>query len=260
MEREVGETDAEGAIAIEDRFKRIRISMAGDDSVEIDTEGKTPADPRFVSAHEGLVRFVNESLSFELSPQGGLSNIAISKDLKDLFDGRIPGGSGLGISEANLTDVFYRVHPDLPVEPLEVGGEWLQSVKFPTRMAPLLGEASFTYKGTAKKEGREVDVFEVSGKVDIDRSKFQKKIQPTTQSQQLTGEAWFDAAAGRLVKYTIRAKVEVKIPNGNAGGIGEITFDMATTIEPVAEEDRKPNDEDSPDEPEVDPAEPATDE
>lgn len=133
-------------------------------------------------------------------PEKAFEGIKKNPMLKSLF------------SEKTMSEMIGKVSPELPEEAIKAGYSWQQKTENKTPVGSLKMDSKFTYKGEQKVEGKTADVFDVDATMEFGeapKGPFAPKI--TLKDQDFEGKIYFDQAAGRIIKTTVKQEFEMDV-------------------------------------------------
>lgn len=230
-ERAVVDANEEGA-SIRESIRRVRVLQKGDNPIELDSSGDKPDSAGFVPAYDALKELVGQKFDYKMSPAGELSEFSTSDEMKELFKSQARRRVGLMMNESILKEIYEKTTPILPSEPVEPGATWSRVMKFRTHVGQQTVEAEYTYSGAEEREGRQIEVIKVGGKVTFETDQANQKLFKI-QKQNASGEIEFDSQAGRVVRSKVKAVLEMKVDNRTGFGVMEVT--SIVTLEPTVE-------------------------
>jgi hypothetical protein len=208
----VQDVDAEGKAKMTHTFDRVRFKMGGGaiGKVEYDSQdGKQIEGPAGKALNPLFKAFTGAQISLTMDPQGKISNMVVPESLLQVLRKAPGAGAGLGelFSEEGLKKSMDRSRPLLPKDPVAKGAVWEQKLEEKTRAGVTRVEITNTLESPVKRDGKELEKVSMKPKITIEADP-DAPVRYTVKSQDNTGAAYFDNAAGRLVESNMTVKIE----------------------------------------------------
>jgi hypothetical protein len=198
---------------ISQTVERLRVGIEGPDPIgkgRYDSrDGKMPEGPVFEKIGPMLKSIVGKPVTMTVDPSGRSKDVkvpeAIQKEMKALDESNKANGTSFG----SFNKLFGQGELILPNFSAAKGKVWERTEVSPATGGTLSIRHVYEHAGTEMRGGRKVEVISIKP-----TSKFQSDGSPATmklKSQEASGKAWVDRAAGRLVETSITVKMELEV-------------------------------------------------
>jgi hypothetical protein len=223
------DVDADGKAKMTHTFDRVRFKMSGGaiGKVEYDSQdGKLIEGPAGKALNPLFKAFTGAEISLTMDPQGKVSNMIVPEKLLQVLRKAQGGGAGLGevFSEEGLKKAMDQSRPLLPKDAVSKGATWEQKFEEKTKVGVTRVEITNTLESPIKRDGKELERLSMKPKMTVE-SDPDAPVRFTIKSQDSSGIAYFDNAAGRFVETNMTRKIEMTAAFGGR----EVTQKMEQT-------------------------------
>jgi hypothetical protein len=209
----VASVDQSGKAKITQTFDRIRFNMEGPTAkLEYDSkEGKEPEGPVGKIMGPLFSALVGAEISMSMDAQGKISDVKVPEKLAQAAKG-LAGTPGLGqmLSEEGLKQMMDQSGLLLPAKPISKGATWDQKFESKSPGGTMKVESTNTYDGPVAKDGKQLEKITLKPKITLEADP-NAPAKITLKSQEATGTALFDNAAGRLVETNMKQDLEMAV-------------------------------------------------
>ncbi len=211
----VGKVNDKGDAEITVKFGRSKMSMNSPmGKVEVDSNSTQQPDDQFGQILYKVVKGLAEmEVTATVSPLGEFSDLKIpDKSLKALQN--IPGGEAFGdlLSPDGLKRMMSQSGIVMPKEPVTAGKTWNSKNEMKLPFGKMIAEIEYKYAGPTEKDGRTLEKITLKPKAEIQPGK-DAPIAMKVKSQEGTGTALFDNAAGKLIEVSNQQNMEMEADN-----------------------------------------------
>jgi hypothetical protein len=201
---------------ISQTVERLRFVLEGPDIIgkgQFDSrDGKMPEGPVFAKVGPLFKSMVGRPVPMTVEPSGKTKDVkipeAMQKELKALEDDNKANGT----SSESLKKLFGQGDLILPNFSATKGKVWEHTEVSQVPGGKLAIRHVYEHSGVERRGGKKVDVITIkpTSKLESDGSKTGVKL----KSQEASGKAYVDRAAGRLVESTVTLKMELETDVG----------------------------------------------
>ncbi len=221
----IGEVAADGSAKVGQRIERLRTEFKSPLGTVAFDSNRDMAKLKNTNSSVGLIFgvLVGAESTFRLSATGGVSEVQLSPKVKQTLANLSPDGTTTGglFTEEGLKNMIARLGTELPVKPVQPGGQWSRTVMMgssPGSMA--LGSASrlasydYTYKGTEPARPSPVERVEISARIDPPPVDKNRPVVVRLQNLSAKGHYLFNKDAGLLDESKLVEHVEMSAKSG----------------------------------------------
>jgi hypothetical protein len=203
----------DGAASIDQTIDRVQMNMSSPlaGSIEYDSQdSKMPDNPLWSQMEPIVTGLVGQTFSWNVTPQGKVSDIKLPEKLAEIFakqggggGGRQQGAMGIGnnpFSEKGVKELIEKSVLVLPDVPPGKDVAWKQAFENPIpRIGTQTAETTFKYSGSETLDGKKVAKITSATELTFAPAEdAQADLEITKQESEAT--YYFDPAAGRVIK------------------------------------------------------------
>jgi Family of unknown function (DUF6263) len=200
-----------GAAQLKIKVTHAKMSMDGPTGVvEVDSMKKTEADDPIGKIFGQIVKALSTmEISGNMLPTGDLKDIKVSEETVKALK-NLPGADKLG--DVFSPDQFKTMVSNLtfPTEAIKKGKSWTSKNEAKTPVGKTVTENTFTYEGSAEKDGQTLEKFSVKPNIKIEPDPA-AQIEIKLKDVKANSTIWFDNKAGRMVETSGNQRMEMQL-------------------------------------------------
>lgn len=216
-----------GNITLDQTIDRMQMNMTVPfvGEVKIDTQEAGKLEGLAKTVADSIMPLVGARITQVMTDRGQITDVSIdpkaaeslarNPQLKDLFSGE------------GLKKLFGQAAGVLPENPVRPGDSWNQQLEVPSELGKMNMDASYTYRGTEQRDGRELAHIATTVKMAFQGDQVQVK------NQQASGAIYFDVAAGRMTDTSLDQKLTMTLTVAGQTVDQEVTTRLQLKITPV---------------------------
>jgi hypothetical protein len=190
---------------------RLKVTQPGAPGIEYDSSSKEA--PQGAAAQIGAVfkLLVGKPVKLKMSPRGTISDVTLPEGLAEEMK-KSAGPTGAMLNEESFKQMTGASTIEFADHPVKKGDTWQSKA---TMSNPAAGgkqttNTTYTYQGTEKEHGKQIDRIDVSLKTSIAPAGAGSP-QIEIKDQKSEGDIDFDRAAGHVVKSHAKLKMSMAI-------------------------------------------------
>lgn len=195
----VHDVDEQGAAQITQSLDRIQVKMdAGHGLVEFDSASKEKPVAAVKTLADGVLPLVGGTFEITMTRRGEMLGLKPSEKLAKLL--------GSKLDDAGIAKLLQQPLVLLPEKAVEPAASWETQRTLPSSLGDLRQTLTYKFAGLGDDTRAKLARLEIAGVIAAPKPTANL---PKLKSNELTGSADFDTAAGRLVEMTVTQTLEV---------------------------------------------------
>lgn len=214
MEWNVDEVDDDGTAEMTQTITRARLKVTAPGLPAVDYDSASEEAPKGLAAQfaAAFKALVGKKVKLKMSPQGTISDVKIPEGLADELKKAGGPGPAAAFDEESFKQMTGNSTLQFADHPVKKGDTWQHKTTMSNAQlgAKQTTEITYTYQGTEKKDGKQIDNIEMTMKAAI-APPGAGGPQIEIKDQQSSGTIEFDHKAGRVIKSQANGKMTMAI-------------------------------------------------